>query len=50
MSTSVIITAIICVSMVLIMAVGCVTNSIDKYNHDKWRANNPEAFKDEEVK
>lgn len=50
MSAGVIITAIICVSMVLIMTVGCVSNSIDKYNHDKWKANNPEAFKDEEGK
>lgn len=50
MSTGVIITAIICGTVLAVLIVGCVSNSIDKYNHDKWRALNPEAFKDEEVK
>lgn len=44
MSNSVLITLIICITLLLLVTIMGLIDSFDKYQLNKWRATNPEAF------
>lgn len=37
---------IVCITLVLIVLISCVSNTVEKCNRNKWKAKNPEAFRD----
>ena len=37
---------IVCITLVVIVLISCISSTVEKCNRNKWKAKNPEAFKD----